>query len=547
MRATLCRQRRKKHKTFVANRVSAIREQSLSSQWRYVGTKANPADDASRGLPAEAFSSSNRWNRGPVFLWENQQSWPTIPTAIGQEIKDEDVEEVKTSFASLTNLPSRDIVKIFERFSSWFSLLRFVAWMLRFKTRLRNAVAKRKQGKTLQNCAGEKTSPLQVHEIEDAKKVVIKAVQECCFHEEISSLKTANREGSYKEKGSGGGKKSSSISKLDPVLLKDVICVGDRLQRSTIDDDAKHPAILPKQHQDSDLIIQHYHLLCGHSGLEHTLSMIREKYWIVQARISLRRVLSKCFDCKRRQASLGKQKMASLPEDRVRPSKPPFTNVGVDCFGPMFVRHGRSTVKRYGVLFTCLSVRAVHIEVVHSLDTDAFINALRRFISRRSHPQQISSDNDGNFVKGERDLREAVRDWNQQKIHEFLLAKNIEWIFNPPTSSRFGGVWDRCIRTVRKVMTALLKEQPLDDEGLLTLMCEEESVVNGRPITKVSDDPRDPEALTPNHLLLLRSGPMLPPELFVREDTYSLRRWRQVQYLADVFWRRRIREYLPAL
>ena len=140
----------------------------------------------------------------------------------------------------------------------------------------------------------------------------------------------------------------------------------------------------------------------------------------------------------------------------------------MDCIGPIFVRRGRSTVKRYGVLFTCLSVRAVHIEVVHSLDTDAFINALRRFISRQGHPQRIRSDNGGNFVKGERELREAVRDWNQQTIQEFLLAKSIEWIFNPPKGSHFGGVWERCIRTVRKVMTALLKEQPLDDEGLLT-------------------------------------------------------------------------------
>jgi len=123
--------------------------------------------------------------------------------------------------------------------------------MLRFKTRLRNVVAKRKQGKTLQNCVGEKISPLQVHEIEDAKKVVIKAVQECCFHEEISSLKTVTHKGSW----SGGVKKSSSISKLDPVLLKDVICVRGLLQRSPIDDDAKHPAILPKQHHVSDLII----------------------------------------------------------------------------------------------------------------------------------------------------------------------------------------------------------------------------------------------------------------------------------------------------
>ena len=96
-------------------------------------------------------------------------------------------------------------------------------------------------------------------------------------------------------------------------------------------------------------------------------------------------------------------------------------------------------------------------------------------------------------------------------------------------------------------MKALLKEQPLNDEGLLTLLAEVESIINGRQITKVSDDPKDSDALTPNHLLLLWSGTSLPPGLFVKADNYSRRRWRQVQYLADVFWRRWLREYLPAL
>ena len=83
-------------------------------------------------------------------------------------------------------------------------------------------------------------------------------------------------------------------------------------------------------------------------------------------------------------------------------------------------------------------------------------------------------------------------------------------------------------------MKALLKDQPLDDEGLLTLLCEVESIINGRLLTKVSDDPRDPEALTPNHLLLLRSGPTLPLGAFVKDDSFSGRRWRHVQYLADM-------------
>jgi hypothetical protein len=180
------------------------------------------------------------------------------------------------------------------------------------------------------------------------------------------------------------------------------------------------------------------------------------------------------------------------------------------------------------------------------LDTASFVNALRRFIARRGQPEEIRSDNGGNFVKGAKELRKAINDWNQSQIHDFLLQRQVKWTFNPPTGSHHGGVWERCIRTTRKVINAIMKEQVLDDEGINTLMCEVEAIVNGRPITKLSDDPRDMEPLTPNHLLLLRAGPTLPPATLSRQDMYG-RRWRQVQYLADVFWRRWIREYLPSL
>lgn len=159
----------------------------------------------------------------------------------------------------------------------------------------------------------------------------------------------------------------------------------------------------------------------------------------------------------------------------------------------------------------------------------------------------MRSDNGGNFVAGEKELRDAVNGWNQEAIHASLLKSNVKWIFNPPAGSHFGGVWERCIRTVRKVLNALLKQQTLDDEGLQTLLCEVESIVNGRPITKVSDDPKDLQALTPSHLLLLRSGPTLPPGVFVKEHLYARKRWRQVQYMADLFWSRWTKEYLPTL
>ena len=261
------------------------------------------------------------------------------------------------------------------------------------------------------------------------------------------------------------------------------------------------------------------------------LSLARLKFWIINASSVIRRVLSKCFSCRRRQAPLCEQKMADLPMDRITPGAPPFTAVGIDCFGPLQVRRGRSLVKRYGVIFTCLAIRAVHLEVAHSLDTDSFLMALRRFIARRGQVQEIRSDNATNFTSGEREPREAINAWNHCKIHEALLQKNIKWVFNPPCGSHFGGVWERCIRTTRKILRALLQSQTIDDESLTTLLCEVESIVNGRPLTTVSTDAR-------NHLLLLRSAPQMSPGLFREEDSLSRRRWKQVQYLADVFWKR---------
>jgi len=221
--------------------------------------------------------------------------------------------------------------------------------------------------------------------------------------------------------------------------------------------------------------------------------------------------------------------------------------VGINYFGPFLVRQRRSLIKRYGAIFTCLAVRTVHLEVSHSLDTDSFILALRRFIAHRGQLKEIRSDNGTNFIGGERELRVMIESWNQAKIHDTLLQKGIKWVFNPPAASHHGGVWERLIKSTRRVMGGLVKEQCLEDGSLQTLLCEAESIINGRPLTTVSGDRRDLNPLTPNHLLLLSHDTSLPPGLFVKSDMYSRRRWRQVQHLADVFWKRWKKEYLPLL
>ena len=175
----------------------------------------------------------------------------------------------------------------------------------------------------------------------------------------------------------------------------------------------------------------------------------------------MRWVLNRCIPSRKRKGTPKSQQMADLPPDRVTPGLAPFTMVGVDFFGPFLVKKGRSELKRYGCLFTCLVTRAIHIEVCFTLETDSFLNALQRFFSRRGNAHTIRSDNGTNLVGGQRELQQAIQGWNQQKISNVLRQKEIRWIFNPPSASHMGGVWERQIRTVRHILNNLIGQQTL--------------------------------------------------------------------------------------
>jgi hypothetical protein len=245
--------------------------------------------------------------------------------------------------------------------------------------------------------------------------------------------------------------------------------------------------------------------------------------------------------------------MAVLPLDRLEPA-PPFTNCAVDYFGPFIIKEGRKELKRYGVLFTCMASRAVHIEVAASLETDSFINALRRFLSRRGPIRQLRSDQGKNFVGAKRELKEALKEIDRDKIRQELLRNNCDWFefnMNVPSASHMGGVWERQIRTVRNVLAAILERNgsQLDNEALTTFMCEAEAVVNSRPLTvDCINDPKSPNPLTPNHLLTMKTKVLLPPPgIFQSADMYCKRRWRRVQHLANEFWIRWKKEYMLTL
>ena len=154
--------------------------------------------------------------------------------------------------------------------------------------------------------------------------------------------------------------------------------------------------------------------------------------------------------------------MADLPSDRVQSLEPPFTRTGVDCFGPFFVKRGRGQEKRYGIIFTCLAMRAVHLEIADNLSTDSFICALKRFISRRGNVHVIRSDNGTNFVGANNELQKELRKLHSSvTVYSELAKRGIEWTFNTPGASHHGGAWERLIRSTRRILDSLLSTQLL--------------------------------------------------------------------------------------
>ena len=347
----------KRFHTFVSDRLTMIHDGSTPDQWKYVDSKRNPSDAASRGLSAKALLENDSWRRGPDFLWLHESSWPA-PPARQENISDEDLEfkrEVRVNAAELDK-SMETVEKLLCYFSSWDKLRKSVAYILRFKSWLLNNV-RCKVGQTEGQCSPMK-GRVTVDEMLIAEQEVLRVVQTKAFPKEVKQLTEASLSDSAMTKSVN---KSSSIRNLDPFMVDGLLRVGGRLRHAGIEAEARNPIILPKKAHVVDLLVRHYHSRAGHSGREHVLSLIREKYWIIKGGMAVRRVLSSCFDCKRRLLPPDSQKMSDLPYERV--------TSGVDYFGPFYVKRGRCMEKRYVFLFTCLAVRAVHIEVAHSLDT----------------------------------------------------------------------------------------------------------------------------------------------------------------------------------
>ncbi len=316
-----------------------------------------------------------------------------------------------------------------------------------------------------------------------------------------------------------------------------------------------HPALIPGKHHVTQLLIQHFHEKVSHQGRHLTEGAIRAGgYWIVGGKRSVSSSIFNCVTCRKLRGKSEEQIMADLPADRLH-IDPPFTYVGLDVFGPWPVaarktRGGQAEAKRWAVIFTCMTTRAIHLEVIESMSASCFINCLRRFFAIRGPAKILRSDCGTNFVRACKELQIDKQGCNNTNIQAYLSDNKCCWQFNPPHASHMGGSWERMIGVARRILDAmLLQHSParLTHEVLVTFMAEVSAIVNARPLTAVSTDPEQPMILTPAMLLTQKVGaPPVPPGQFEDHDLCRAQ-WRRVQYLANVFWGRWKNEYVSGL
>lgn len=502
-------------KVFVGTRVAEIQELTDRHVWRYVDSARNPADDLTRGKRLVELIEPNRWSQGPPFLLLSPDSWPVDP-AVDQA---EDAAELrKSTFCGVTiagsSLPPSELSKC----SSWKELLEATV-------------------RELHGAANSGVSP-SAEDFRQAERLILHRAQMDSFQQEYSLLKA--------------GKpvpRSSRLLTLSPELDESgqLIRVGGRLRRAeNLELSALHPVILDPGHQVTKLLIQDFDSRLRHPGPERVFAELRRSFWILRGREAVRRYQYRCADCQRWRARPAVPKMADLPAARLRLFKPAFHSTGMDCFGPFEVKVGRRLEKRWGIIFKCLTTRAVHLDTLSTIDTDAFLMALRRFIARRGTPAELFSDQGTNFKGGERELREAFREISPE-LQQLLAPQKISFRFNPPAAPHFGGVWEREIRSVKSALYSTLGAQPVFEEVLRTVLIEVEGILNSKPLGYVSSDASDPDPVTPNVLLMGRPDGSLPQVVYPEDGLISRRRWKHSQALAEHFWARFIRLYVPSL
>ena len=311
--------------------------------------------------------------------------------------------------------------------------------------------------------------------------------------------------------------------------------------------------ILHGKHTITKLLIRYEHIRLLHCGPTLLSASLNRRVHILGERKVVRSITRACVTCRKIAARPQSQMMGQLPSERVTPDIV-FNKVGLDYAGPLLLKLGHTRkpviVKAYVCVFVSLSVKAVHLELVSDLTTEAFLACLRRFMSRRGKPAVLWSDHGKNFVGACREITELIEFLNsmktQKSVSEFCTAQNVEWQFIPPHAPHFGGLWEAAVKSFKTHLRKVVGNVKLSFEEMYTVLTQIEACLNSRPIAPGSGD-SGVQILTLGHFLVGRPLEALPDPSQSFQRLPLLKRWYLCQALVRHFWQRWSAEYLISL
>ena len=509
---------------FVGNRIAEIQEWSESVSWRHVPTRENPADLISRGCEIEELLNSI-WFCGPKFLYKDSSEWPNNTNyCLPKEISS--LEKRKTQFSMVVSKDNENfLIKIIEKYSSVQKLIRVFAYIFRFlyPIKLQSNVF----------------SPI---ELEYAFLKIVEILQKSEFETEIKLLKEKQP-------------LKSQMRNLCPFLHEYefsghnlcLLRVGGRLLNAPLDFNAKFPLILSKNSHFCQIYVRHLHISNCHVGPKGLVALLRQKIWIVNAKEIARKIVRTCVNCFKFKPQFLSQLMGNLPEDRFVGNRA-FLICGVDFCGPIYTTlriRGKQPIKTYIAVFVCFATKAVHLEAVNELSTDAFLCTLNRFIGRRGLPRKIWCDNGRNFVGSANLLSgQILGAKDQEKIQQSSAQRGIDFQFIPPRAPNFGGLWEAAVKSAKYLLLRATANANLTYEDLTTVLVDIEAILNSRPIGMMTDDPSDGECLTPGHFLIGTSMKAIPTIQEPQLNLNLVKRYQMLSCLRDRFWRSWLQDYV---
>ena len=551
----------KKYKTFEAFRLNTIRELTDPDQWRHCPTKDNPADHCTHGLNATDKEKWCQFISGPAWLSKGEDQWPPVrplpkrgakksekSLAKGQSQPREPTPD-EVGIAAMTPDEGDDwIVHITKKKSEWENKVVAVARAIEIFRKFFSFLKNKKEGRRNKKVHIRKL--VSNEGFKEAEKLLIKNIQLTSFQTEVGTL--LDLEVRSPETATELRSKSSRITSLNPFIDQEgFLRVGGRLGKAeNLPYEVRFPAILPARDERTNALIRHEHEKLAHSGVNHVFHSIRKRFHILGGRNTISSVISKCTYCQMNHKRIKQQKMGSLPEERVTLVKP-FQATAIDVCGPFHVRHGgRGTTKRWILVESCMATRAISLHPLKDMSTPTLINALVKLKNTFPGVETIYSDNGTNFRGADRELKDAVKRWNNEQTEEDLRKKEITWKWSPPQCPHYGGVWERIVQSVKKTLKAIIGDEVVDLDVFETALTSVSAILNSRPLTKANDDTEDFQTLSPSDFLypyLINSSQeiLVPPTPLSGEGARSS--WKKARTIVEEWRTRWIHEYLLTL